>query len=58
MHGEEDTLLDESALRAAGCWENVDRVPGDEAATAFKRRARWLQAAWRERQGVPIGSHP
>src|SRR5207253_2328100 len=40
------------------CWESVDRVPNDPAMTAFKRRARLQQATWRERLGLPPGTHP
>jgi hypothetical protein len=45
-------------LEAAECWESVDRVPRDPKMTAFKRRARYEQARWRERNGLPIGSQP
>lgn len=36
----------------------MDRVPGDPATTAWKRRARWSQAQWRETRGFPIGAQP
>ena len=48
----------DSAARAAHCWFDVDRVPCDPATTAWKRRARWGQAQWREARGYPDGSHP
>ncbi len=51
-------LLDEASLRAEHCWFAVDRVPGDPAATAWKRTARLRQARWRVAQGHPIGSEP
>lgn len=44
-------------LEAADCWFTVDRVRGDPAVTAFKRRARLHQARWREAQKLPPGSH-
>ncbi len=47
-----------SALRAAFCWERVDRVPNEPDTTAFKRRARYHQACWREGQGLSLGTHP
>lgn len=45
-------------LEEASCWEPSDRVPGDAATTAFRRRARLHQARWRAAQGLPIGSQP
>ena len=45
-------------LREAHCWFDVDRVPKDEASTAWKRRARWGQAKWRTARGFPIGAEP
>ena len=47
-----------AAFRAAHCWFNVDRVPNDPAATAWKRAARLRQARWREAQGHLIGAEP
>lgn len=44
-------------LRAAKVLENVDHVPGDAETTEFRRRARLRQARWREREGLPIGTH-
>jgi hypothetical protein len=49
--------VDEAALRAAYCWEPVDRVPGNGEMTAFKRRARYQQAMWRDDQGLARGNH-
>jgi hypothetical protein len=48
----------DAAARSAHCWFNVDRVPRDPAATAWKRRARLGQARWREGRRYPIGSQP
>jgi len=45
-------------LEAAYCWEHDDRVPGQSAMTAFRRRVRLHQARWRESKGYPIGSQP
>lgn len=39
-------------------WFAVDHVAGDPATTAWKRRARAHQAAWRMARGYPIGTHP
>jgi hypothetical protein len=51
-------VFTESAARAQHCWFDVDRVPRDPAATAWKRRARWAQAQWRAARGYPVGSQP
>lgn len=48
----------DAAAKAAHCWFNVDRVAGDPAATAWKRRARWGQSQWRESRGHAIGFEP
>ncbi|MGH7438041.1 MAG: PGN_0703 family putative restriction endonuclease [Polyangiaceae bacterium] len=48
----------DAAAQAAHCWFNVDRVPRDPAATAWKRRARWGQAQWRESRGYAVGFEP
>lgn len=45
-------------LKAAHCWESVDRVPKDTELTAYKRRARFQQARWRERNSFPMGTQP
>jgi len=45
-------------LEAAHCWENDDHVPGRPEMTAFRRRARYHQARWREAHGHPIGTQP
>jgi hypothetical protein len=45
-------------LEAAFCWEADDHVPGRPAMTAFRRRARYHQARWREANGLPIGTQP
>jgi hypothetical protein len=52
-----DTVTEEE-LRSHFCFETVDRVPGLPEVTAFKRRARFQQALWRESQGFPIGTQP
>lgn len=48
----------DAAAKAAHCWFNVDRVAGDPATTAWKRRARWGQAQWRESRGYGAGFEP
>lgn len=53
-----DTSDVDSALRAHHCYEAVDRVSGDPATTAFKRRARLHQALWRAARQMPMGTHP
>ena len=46
-------------LKAAACWfPTTDVVAGDPVTTAFKRRARFHQATWREARGFPIGTQP
>ena len=40
------------------CFEKVDRVSKDDATTNFKRRARYQQALWREKNNLPFGSQP
>lgn len=52
-----DTVTDEE-LRSHFCFETVDRVPSLPEVTAFKRRARFQQALWRESHGFPIGTQP
>ena len=52
------TDWNEESARRAFCWFDVDRVPGDEKTTAWKRRARFMQALWREQRGLPPGAHP
>lgn len=47
-----------AAAQQAHCWFDVDRVARDPATTAWKRRARWSQARWREVRGFPIGAEP
>jgi hypothetical protein len=44
-------------LKRLHVWENVDRVARDPVMTAYKRRARYHQAMWREQHGHPIGTH-
>lgn len=51
-------LVSDDELRAHRCLEAVDRVPGDPATSAFRRRARLQQALWREDRNLPIGTHP
>ncbi len=48
----------DAAAQAAHCWFAVDRVPRDPESTAWKRRARWGQAQWREARGYPVGAQP
>lgn len=50
--------LSPDLLREAHCWFAVDRVAGDEAATAWRRRARRRQVAWREARGHDPGTSP
>jgi hypothetical protein len=57
VHGLTSGFSD-AAARAAHCWFDVDRVPRDRPTTAWKRRARWGQALWREKRGYPKGSEP
>jgi hypothetical protein len=45
-------------LEAAFCWEADDAIPGRPAMSAFRRRARYQQARWRQAQGHPIGTQP
>ena len=45
-------------LEALHAWEAEDRVPGRAAMTDFRRKLRYHQARWRERNGHPIGSQP
>lgn len=40
------------------CLEVVDKVPGDQETTAFKRKARLHQAVWRQCRGFEIGTQP
>jgi len=44
-------------LVAANCQFRVDRVPGRPDVTEFKQRARWQQAWWRNKCGLPMGGH-
>ena len=55
---EERPSFSEAAARRAHCWFAVDRVPGDEATTAWKRLARFRQAHWRAALELAAGSHP
>lgn len=50
--------ISDADLRAHDCLKSIDRVPGDPETTAFKRRARLVQALWREKMGLKIGSQP
>lgn len=50
--------LSPESLRQSYCFFSVDRVPGDPATTAWKRRARLGQALWREARAFPIGAQP
>lgn len=49
--------LDRAQLEAMKCWFDADRVGHRPDITQFKRLARYRQAEWRERQGLPMGSH-
>lgn len=53
-----NTEFTPAAARASHCWFKVDRVPGDDATTAWKRAARFRQARWRETRKLEIGSSP
>lgn len=44
-------------LKAAKCWERIDRVGNDPEMTDFRRRARLNQARWRESKGYPMGRY-
>jgi hypothetical protein len=44
-------------LKEHHCAFGVDRIPGQNAVTDFKRRARWQQAWWRRQQDLPLGTH-
>jgi hypothetical protein len=48
----------QAELEAAHCWEAEDTIPRRPAMTAFRRRARYHQATWREQRGHPIGTQP
>src|SRR5690606_23825285 len=50
--------LSPDELRARHCWFADDRVSGDDAATAWRRRSRARQAAWRDALGHPMGTSP
>jgi hypothetical protein len=50
-------MTDEATLRAACCWFKVDHVSNDPETTEWKRRARKRQADWREKRGLPMGTH-
>lgn len=52
------TEYSDAAAQSGHCWFDVDHVPRDPATTAWKRRARWGQAQWREARGYPIGTQP
>jgi hypothetical protein len=45
-------------LEAAFCWEADDQIPRRPEMTAFRRKARYHQARWREANHHPIGSQP
>jgi len=48
----------DAELASHDCLEAVDKVPGDPETTAFKRRARFHQALWRQAHRLPEGSQP
>jgi hypothetical protein len=45
-------------LEAMHCWEAEDNVPRRPELTQFRRKLRYHQAKWRDRNGYPIGSQP
>jgi hypothetical protein len=48
----------DAELTAKDCFfPKTDRAPGQPCVAAFKRISRVRQAEWRERNGLPIGSH-
>lgn len=47
----------DEALKALFAWEGVDSVSKQPDLTAFKRRARYTQSVWRDRQGFRMGLH-
>jgi len=49
--------IDRRNLESANCWFASDWVAGREDITAFKRRARFTQARWREERGLLAGGH-
>ena len=52
------TIPTREQLEGAACWEANDQIAGRPEMTAFRRRARYQQAAWREANQFPIGSQP
>jgi hypothetical protein len=52
------TVIEQTELEAAHCWERDDHVAGRPGMTDFRRRLRLHQARWREEHGHPIGSQP
>lgn len=48
----------DAELAKHDCLECVDRVAGDPATTAFKRRARLRQSLWREARKLDAGTQP
>jgi hypothetical protein len=51
-------IIDKETLKDCFCLENVDRVSNDEDSTNFKRRARYQQSLWRQKNKIPIGYNP
>ena len=45
-------------LEAAFCWEADDTIPRRPEMSAFRRKARYHQAQWREAHALPIGTQP
>ena len=45
-------------LEAAFCWEADDTIPRRPKMSAFRRKARYHQAQWREAHALPIGTQP
>jgi hypothetical protein len=60
MSGEsnQNEKITKEELEKHYCFEKVDRVSKDDLTTNFKRRARYQQALWREKNKFPIGSQP
>ena len=57
-HNLKEHNLKEHNLKAHNVCESADVVANDTETTEFKRNTRLLQALWREKQALPIGSQP
>ena len=58
MKHTKDHNLKEHNLKEHHVCESADDAANDTETTEFKRNTRLLQALWREKQGLPIGSQP